>query len=536
MQMLTRPKPAWPNKTIPRTVQYRKRISPRMFIGTIITLGLVAGAGIFLFTRPLLDTRAADVNTDCTLVVPPNPLTAQGLATPYQLTATDPNKGTCNEANTNQSAFVQGAVIDPATGKISIYNPLVIDKGTQPAVAPVVPQFPAGGIVALWFGFNGNNLTLKSSDNSLQDGKCVNGVRGSIFGQFAYCNAPAFFTAANQAIQAGKLVPPALGTAKDDQPCPTVRDFSVADQDQSDNVTANYLIAGNGQVAQATQANMAQLPNAQLLTNGSDNGLLNAFINPALGCTSWTAPDLADPGKMITALPLNELQAAAHQAAPIALVPANDPMVLNNNDTDLNKLNLYRVGVDQPMAFNQDQASPTTYCQNLVNTGAPRIAQDASITGPQMSPDPAVGNNLLTFLAQRFVNTFTNLNCKQLLGKADPIATKQDGNGVAISATFNGQPIGPQPPQQGKNRKKQDQQDQKNNDQQDQKNNDQRDQKNNNQQDQTNPLNQFNPFNQFSQQNQPNQRSQPDQQSQQSQPDQQRFPGGSGQGHKGFHF
>src|SRR5689334_20818814 len=49
-------------------------------------------------------------NPDCTLIVPPNPLTAQGLATPYQLTATDANDGPCNETNTAQSAFVEAAV------------------------------------------------------------------------------------------------------------------------------------------------------------------------------------------------------------------------------------------------------------------------------------------------------------------------------------------------------------------------------------------------------------------------------------------
>src|SRR5205814_10377828 len=61
------------------------------------------------------------VNTDCTLIVPAHPLTAQGLATPYQLIATDPHNGPCNESNKLQAAFVQGAIIDPVTGVISIY-------------------------------------------------------------------------------------------------------------------------------------------------------------------------------------------------------------------------------------------------------------------------------------------------------------------------------------------------------------------------------------------------------------------------------
>ena len=85
---------------------------------------------------------AAAPNPDCTLIVPENPLTATGLATPYKLVATDPNGGPCNEANTAQSAFVEAAVFNPANSTISVYHPLVIDNGTKPAVAPVVPTLP----------------------------------------------------------------------------------------------------------------------------------------------------------------------------------------------------------------------------------------------------------------------------------------------------------------------------------------------------------------------------------------------------------
>src|SRR3989442_10587883 len=91
-------------------------------------------------------------NPDCTLIVPNAPRTAAGLATPYQLVATDPANGECHETDTNQSAFVQAAILDPETGRISIYSPLVIDKGSKPAAAPVVPKLPDYAVVALWFG------------------------------------------------------------------------------------------------------------------------------------------------------------------------------------------------------------------------------------------------------------------------------------------------------------------------------------------------------------------------------------------------
>jgi hypothetical protein len=354
------------------------------------------------------------------------------------LVATRAKKGPCNEANPAQSAFVQAAVVDPATGTISIYNPLVIDRGTQPAIAPVLPTFPRRAVVGIWFGSNGNTLTLRDSNHSLQDGKCVNGLPGSIFGQVSYCNAPAFFQAANQAIQAGKLVPPAVGKAKDGLPCPTTRDFSIVDQDQSDNVTTFYLSTPAGQIAQDTKANATAL-GGQVQKNGSDERLLTV-VDSALGCTPWTAPDLADPGQKVPALPLNELQAAAHQSAPAGLVPGLDPMVLVNNKPNLEKLNAYRTGVDQPLVQSLVAASTRLYCTNLLAIAPQRLLLDARFTKTQPPVDPAAANNLFTFLAQRFVFTYekNGLNCLKLLDQPDPVKLKTDANGVTIDASING--------------------------------------------------------------------------------------------------
>jgi len=414
-----------------------RRFSPLLLVGLCvpILLALIAG-GVFILPR--LGSHAAAVNADCTLIVPSMPLTAQGLATPYQLVATDPAQGPCNEANAAQAAFVQGAIIDP-TGKISVYNPLVVDQGTQPAIKPTVPQLAQGSVVALWFGFNGNNLTLQGT---MGGSHCVNGVNGSIFGQFAYCNAPAFFRAANRAIRAGNLTPPALGMANDGQTCMSVRDFGLVDMDQSDNVTTIYLVTGNGQTAQMTAANAATLQNTQPATNASDNRLLDVGVDGALGCQPWMAPNLADPGNMVPALPLNELQAAAQQAAPIALVPAGDPMVLNNNQPDLNKTNAYRRGVDQQPAASLNDASTTTYCNNLLKIGPARLQLDMQFTQNRPSPDAAAANSLFTFLAQRFSTSFgpNGLNCTGLLNLQNPITLTTDGNGVATAATINPTP------------------------------------------------------------------------------------------------
>ncbi len=444
MQMLMRPQspnPYRPNRESLR-IRKKRRFSPFMSMGIIVTLLLIIGAGGFLVLQQKTSSLAADAEINCTLIVPPQPLTAQGLATPYQLSATGDDDQNCREANKLQAAFVQAAIFDPATGQISAYNPLVTDKGKQPAINPVVPKLPQGAIVAVWFGFNGTNLTLKSKENSLQDGKCVNGLKKSLFTQFAYCNAPAFFDAVNQAIKSGKLVPPALGTGKDNLACPTVRDFGVVDQDQSDNVTTTYLINRKGRTAQMTAANTTQLTasDAKTQVNGSDNRLLAIALDGALGCKPWMVSDLADPGHTVTSLPLDELQAAAHQAQPVALVPAGDPMTKVGDNKNLRKLNLYRVGVDQPSVQNLDDASTKTYCKSLLAIGPERILVDAKLTKGRPSPDPAAANNLFTFLAQRFNTSFgpMGLNCQELLDAKSPIKVKTNDDGVTTSATIFG--------------------------------------------------------------------------------------------------
>ena len=76
--------------------------------------------------------------------------------------------------------------------------------------------------------------------------------------------------------------------------------------------------------------------------------LLDAFLDPTLGCTPFTAPDLSQAGAQSTSQALDELSAAKNQTAPIALVPENDEMVLVNNAFSVAKTNLYRSNVGQP--------------------------------------------------------------------------------------------------------------------------------------------------------------------------------------------
>jgi hypothetical protein len=387
---------------------------------------------------------AAAANVSCDIIVPPNPLSAQGLATPYQLTGPDgmsPDASGCTMANVaNLGAFVQATILNRRNGQLSVYEPLVITQGTQPAAAPVLPRLPRHAVVTIDFGFNGTNLTqVGATPDALSQGNCVNGMPGSIFGQVSYCNGIRFFNAAFRAEREGRLRVPAVGVSpKNGQACPDTRNFNMVDQDPSDNVTSTYLLTPNGQTAQFNPANEAGLAGATPVNNGSDNELLDAFLDPTLGCTPFEAPDLSQNSAPGTSQALNELSSASNQRAPVALVPENDEMSLVNNNFSVQKTDLYRAEVGQPLVSptNDVTSSPAMFCQNMVNIQTPFLASNQALLATGTSPVPTVGTNLLTFMANRLNMSFTNLDC-QNFGLTNPVTVTVDGNGAATAATFN---------------------------------------------------------------------------------------------------
>jgi hypothetical protein len=128
-------------------------------LGAPVSPSLLAGAPASLATAP---AAALTANANCDLIVPASPLSARGLATPYQLTGTDgltPAESGCRMSNAAKlGAFVQATILDPATGKLSVYDPLVVTQGTRPAVKPTIPPIPADAVVTIEFGFNGKDL------------------------------------------------------------------------------------------------------------------------------------------------------------------------------------------------------------------------------------------------------------------------------------------------------------------------------------------------------------------------------------------
>jgi hypothetical protein len=363
-----------------------------------------------------------------------------------------PAQSGCTMANAaSLGAFVQATILNPATGQLSVYNPLVITAGTTPAVAPTVPVLPRGAVVTIDFGFNGTDLIqVGAGPATLRNANCVNGQSGSIFGQVSFCNGINFFNAAFKAERAGKLVVPSEGTSSKMVPsggaagtgddCPVTRNFDMVDQDPSDNVTTEYLLnPATGQTAQDTASNAGSIPGSELLLNGSDNTLLDAFIDPLFGCTPFEAPDLSNNQMPATSQALDELLAAKNQPKIAALVPENDEMVLNNaGQFDAAKTNLYREEIGQApiSAANNRTSSPEMFCQDMVDIQTPFLAANQALLATGSSPVTSVGDNLLTFLANRLGMSFDNLSC-QSFGLVNPVTVTLDGAGVATAATFN---------------------------------------------------------------------------------------------------
>ncbi|KAF8863919.1 hypothetical protein BDZ45DRAFT_669872 [Acephala macrosclerotiorum] len=355
---------------------------------------------------------------DCFVTLPANPLTAAGLSTPFLL------KAPCSQSVATQQAFAEAAIYDPATGAISIYHPLIIDAGTQPAAAPIVPTLPTGAVVSLWFGFNGGTLQLLDTNGAdsntsptLMGANCVNGLpgtQGDVFGQVSWCNAQQWFAAANAGVASGKTVIPALGVDKLGNACPTSRSFEITDACPSDNVPTQYLLLANGQLAQDTAANRAANPDATVINNASDEALLTNILDPIIGCTPYTAPSLDNPGTNVPALALSELQASARQAAPIGLVPLNDPDCL----------------------LTSTPGTLVPYCQDMVSVAPAFLKGFQTAFTNTASPDTCVGSNLFTFLANRYLMSLTQLTCPSSAIPFQPVVCTLDGNGAATACTI----------------------------------------------------------------------------------------------------
>jgi hypothetical protein len=399
----------------------------------------------------------AKAKTTCEIIVPANPLSAKGLATPYQLTGprgTTPARSGCQMSNgAKQGAFVQATILDPATGALSVYEPLVITRGTRPDTPGMKlnpPVIPKDAVVTIDFGSNGADLVQAgATPTTLAEAHCVSGQTGSGFGPTSFCNGANFFKAVKKAERAGLLKVPSPGTSDAIVPsggdlgtgrtCPVISNFEVAGLNPGRSVTTTYLLNPlTGQTAQDNATYRAYVDGATLLHGNSANALLDQYIDPVLGCTPFEAPDLSQANAPAFSEALDEIAAGAHQPKTAALVPENAPAVTHGGEPDAAKTNRYRAELGQApvSAATNQSSSPAMYCQNLVDIQTPFLAANQKLLASGQSPVTAIADNLLTFLANDLSSSFGTLSCQQF-HLSNPVTLKRNRAGAATAATFN---------------------------------------------------------------------------------------------------
>jgi hypothetical protein len=375
---------------------------------------------------PATSAAGLRANTTCDLIVPANPLSARGLATPYLLTGPNgktPAQSGCEMSNgAKLGAFVQATILDPATGSLSVYDPLVITQGTRPDTPGQKldpPAIPAGAVVTINFGFNGTDLVqVGAAPTTLADAHCVSGQAGSAFGLTPSCNAANFFSAVRQAERKGLLRVPSPGTSDAITPsggalgsgrsCPVISNFEVAGLDPGESVTTTYLLNPlTGQTAPNSSTSEGYLAGATLLHGSSADAVLDQYVDPILGCTPFEAPEESNASVPTFSEALDEIAADAH--------PPKAPA---------------------PLGRERGQASdPALYCQDLVDLQTPFLAANRKLLATGQSPVTATAATLLTFLANDLSASFSRLGCQQF-HLTNPVTLTRNSAGVAIAATF----------------------------------------------------------------------------------------------------
>jgi hypothetical protein len=119
-------------------------------------------------------------------------------------------------------------------------------------------------------------------------------------------------------------------------------------------------------------------------------------------------------------------------------VPENDTMMLNGNAFDAAKTNLFRAELGQAPISGQSNATsdPQMYCQNIVDIQTAFLVANEKLLAAGQSPVTAVGDNLLTFMADQLNTAFTSLACQDF-GLTNPVTVTRNAAGVAVAAHFN---------------------------------------------------------------------------------------------------
>jgi hypothetical protein len=79
------------------------------------------------------------------------------------------------------------------------------------------------------------------------------------------------------------------------------------------------------------------------------------------------------------------------------------------------------------------------FCQYMVNIQTRFLSRFRPVLARGATPVPAVGDNLLTFLANRLSMSFVNLDCQDY-GLVNPVTVTLGDAGAAVAAVFDTTP------------------------------------------------------------------------------------------------
>ena len=362
----------------------------------------------------------------CGLIVPENPLSYQGLNTPYILKSFTGNAADCSVLDQRTTVFVEIVIFDISASTFYIYNPLVVNRLKQIKIYDEIPQLPDQNIVGIWFGSNGVTFKLIDSNNSLHFGDCIDGYNGSIFGNFAYCNARIFFTT----ISKYRISIPNIGKTVNGFTCLTTRSFEFNEQYQISNVISSYIVLNSYKIVMKTIKNLSIFKPLFIIISKSNGYILNNYISIATGCTIFAGYDFTEQFIMKTSMILNEIYASLDVEQ--VFIPSTHPSVTIDGVPNLNKLNLYRIGLNQSTVSEIDYNDSRLYCDGIYKKTPIFLYKHHDLLNNYITPDETLGNSLLNVMISRFLTSWNTYNCTEVLKVEFPIKYLKDYNNVIV--------------------------------------------------------------------------------------------------------
>lgn len=351
----------------------------------------------------------------CSLITPSFPLTVTGLEDPFILLPQD-NSSNCSIFSKDYSIVIEIVILDLTNYQFYIYNPTIIDNSVNEYIKTTKFSISDNYIIGIWIMSDKISFILDTFTE-----ECI-----TINDKFAHCNTKVFFETVNNLISANKIILPVL-----EPHCLTTRSFPFLYQYQELGITSKYIISNKQRLFNNTPSQIEIFDVTKIIDNYSNSKLLTDFLNIALKCVSLTGIDLIDMTTRKSSLALNEIQASMQRNQ--AFIPSGHPSVLVDGKPNLEKLNKYRSGFNQPVLSTLNIEDTKDYCNNIYDETGLYLFMNYKSLSNFKSPNMDISINLIDYMAERFVYTWNLFNCSVLTNKDIPFNVMKNENGIIIS-------------------------------------------------------------------------------------------------------